>query len=83
MIFSTNLEGLCIKLYNSIFHKLELIVLYAEISIFIIIPCFQVCIHKMLQDPHIVKYYGQRSEGPRIYLFLEYAPGGELFDRIG
>lgn len=42
----------------------------------------EVCIHKMLQDPHIIKYYGQRTEGPRIYLFLEYAPGGELFDRI-
>ncbi|XP_065055969.1 serine/threonine-protein kinase Chk1-like isoform X1 [Rhopilema esculentum] len=42
----------------------------------------EVCIHKMLQSTHIVKYYGQRTEGPRIYLFLEYAPGGELFDRI-
>ena len=37
----------------------------------------------MLQDPHIIKFYGQRAEGSRIYLFLEYAPGGELFDRIG
>lgn len=37
----------------------------------------------MLQDPHIIKYYGQRSEGSKIYLFLEYAPGGELFDKIG
>eukprot|EP00112_Aurelia_sp_Birch-Aquarium-sp1_P000782 Seg1076.8 transcript_id=Seg1076.8/GoldUCD/mRNA.D3Y31 product="Serine/threonine-protein kinase Chk1" protein_id=Seg1076.8/GoldUCD/D3Y31 len=42
----------------------------------------EVCIHKMLQDPHIIKYYGQRSEGSKIYLFLEYAPGGELFDKI-
>ena len=42
----------------------------------------EVCIHKMLQDVHIVKFYGQRTEGKRLYLFLEYAPGGELFDKI-
>jgi len=42
----------------------------------------EVCIHKMLQDSHIVKFYGQRTEQNRMYLFLEYAPGGELFDKI-
>lgn len=42
----------------------------------------EVCIHKMLQDPHIIKLYGQRTEKDRIFLFLEYAPGGELFDKI-
>lgn len=42
----------------------------------------EVCIHKMLQDPSIIKYYGQRSEGSQIFIFLEYAPGGELFDKI-
>lgn len=45
--------------------------------------CIQVCIHRMLEHNHIVKFYGQRTEADRIYLFLEYAPGGELFDRIG
>lgn len=42
----------------------------------------EVCIHRMLEHNHIVKFYGQRTEADRIYLFLEYAPGGELFDRI-
>ena len=37
----------------------------------------------MLQDSHIVRFYGQRTEQERMYLFLEYAPGGELFDKIG
>lgn len=43
----------------------------------------EVCIHRMLTDPHIVRYYGQRREGNVEYIFLEYAAGGELFDRIG
>lgn len=37
----------------------------------------------MLQHSNIVKFYGQRTEAERIFLFLEYAPGGELFDKIG
>lgn len=37
----------------------------------------------MLKDDHIVKFYGQRTCGCVHYLFLEYADGGELFDRIG
>ena len=44
---------------------------------------FQICIHRMLQDVHVIRFYGQRSEGSKQYLFLEYAAGGELFDRIG
>lgn len=43
----------------------------------------EVCIHRMLTDPHIVRYYGQRREGNVEYIFLQYAAGGELFDRIG
>lgn len=42
----------------------------------------EVCIHKMLNDIHIIRYYGQRTENNNLYLFLEYAPGGELFDKI-
>jgi len=42
----------------------------------------EIAIHKMLNDPHIIRYYGQRTEGSIGYIFLEYAPGGELFDRI-
>lgn len=43
-------------------------------------------IHKMLSkppsNPHIIKYFGQRSEDTHEYIFLEYASGGELFDKI-
>lgn len=43
----------------------------------------EICIHRMLSDPHIIKFFGQRREGNIEYIFLEYAAGGELFDRIG
>lgn len=43
----------------------------------------EICIHRMLNDPSIIRYYGQRKEGHKEYIFLEYAAGGELFDRIG
>ena len=37
----------------------------------------------MLQDVHIIRFYGSRTDGDKQYLFLEYASGGELFDKIG
>lgn len=43
----------------------------------------EVLIHKMLNDPYIIRYFGQREDNGIGYIFLEYAPGGELFDRIG
>lgn len=43
----------------------------------------EVCIHKLLQHPHILKFFGKRTQGTIEYIFLEYAAGGELFDRIG
>lgn len=42
----------------------------------------EVYIHRRLKHEHIIKYYGHREEGPMHYIFLEYAPGGELFDKI-
>ncbi|XP_038064875.1 serine/threonine-protein kinase Chk1-like [Patiria miniata] len=42
----------------------------------------EVCVHRMMNDDHIVRFYGQRKEGNIQYLFLEYMSGGELFDRI-
>ncbi|XP_076678572.1 serine/threonine-protein kinase grp [Andrena cerasifolii] len=39
-------------------------------------------IHRMLSDPNIIQYFGKRSEPTMEYIFLEYASGGELFDRI-
>ena len=37
----------------------------------------------MLRHDNIIRYYGQRMRDNLTYLFLEYADGGELFDRIG
>lgn len=36
----------------------------------------------MLKHENIIKLYGQRLDGGIHYIFLEYAGGGELFDRI-
>ena len=43
----------------------------------------KVCIMKMLRHSNVVKFFGQRTQGNTHYLLLEYADGGELFDRIG
>jgi len=37
----------------------------------------------MCNHPHIVRLYGSRQDAANQYLLLEYASGGELFDRIG
>jgi serine/threonine-protein kinase Chk1 len=42
----------------------------------------EICIMKMLKHEHIIRFYGERKIGQFCYLFLEYADGGELFDRI-
>ncbi|XP_048772853.2 serine/threonine-protein kinase Chk1-like [Ostrea edulis] len=42
----------------------------------------EVCVHKLLGHETIIKFYGFRKDGKIQYLFLEYASGGELFDRI-
>lgn len=42
----------------------------------------EVYIHRRLKHENIIKYYGHREEGHLHFIFLEYAPGGELFDRI-
>ncbi|XP_046853378.1 serine/threonine-protein kinase Chk1-like [Xenia sp. Carnegie-2017] len=42
----------------------------------------EICIHRMLQDVHIIRFYGSRTDGDQQFLFLEYASGGELFDKI-
>lgn len=43
----------------------------------------EVCIQKFLQHPYILRYFGTRRQNDIEYIFLEYASGGELFDRIG
>lgn len=40
-------------------------------------------IHKMLQHPNIIRFFAMRQEVTKNYIFLEYAAGGELFNRIG
>lgn len=40
-------------------------------------------IHSRLRHPNIVRFFGQRQTIDNYYIFLEYAPGGELFDQIG
>ncbi|XP_064091729.1 serine/threonine-protein kinase grp [Macrobrachium rosenbergii] len=42
----------------------------------------EICIHRMLKHTNIIKFYGSRRENAMQYMFLEYAVGGELFDRI-
>jgi len=42
----------------------------------------EILIHRRLDHPNIIKFFGNREEGLVMYLFLEYARGGELFDRI-
>ncbi|XP_031618983.1 serine/threonine-protein kinase grp [Contarinia nasturtii] len=42
----------------------------------------EVCIQKFLQHTHILRYFGTRRQNEIEYIFLEYAAGGELFDRI-
>lgn len=37
----------------------------------------------MLKHDNIIGFIGQRIESNIHYVFLEYATGGELFDRIG
>jgi len=43
----------------------------------------ETAIHRMLSNSNIIQYFGKRSESNMEYIFLEYASGGELFDRIG
>lgn len=37
----------------------------------------------MLRHPNIIRFYGKRQELQQEYIFMEYAAGGELFNKIG
>lgn len=43
----------------------------------------EAAIHSRLKHPSIIRYFGHRHSKDNYYIFLEYASGGELFDRIG
>ena len=57
--------------------------MYMYSSAFHLAMHMQVCILKMLRHSNVVKFFGQRTQDNTHYLLLEYADGGELFDRIG
>lgn len=42
----------------------------------------EVLIHKTLNHENIIKYYSSFQQLDKFYILLEYASGGELFDRI-
>ncbi|XP_072938655.1 serine/threonine-protein kinase grp isoform X2 [Epargyreus clarus] len=42
----------------------------------------EAALHRALRHPHVLRCYGERDHRHLHYLFLEYAQGGELFDRI-
>lgn len=42
----------------------------------------EIMIHKNISHKNIIQFYGNRRDGQTEFMFLEYASGGELFDRI-
>ncbi|KAJ8731060.1 hypothetical protein PYW08_002473 [Mythimna loreyi] len=42
----------------------------------------EAALHRALRHPHVLRCLGERTHQGQHYMFLEYAPGGELFDRI-
>ncbi|XP_005104380.1 serine/threonine-protein kinase Chk1 [Aplysia californica] len=42
----------------------------------------EICILRMMEHKNVIKFYGYRKANEVQYLFLKYASGGELFDRI-
>ena len=44
----------------------------------------EVKLHKFLKHKHIIRHYGSRLHEPYNcqFIFMEYAEGGELFDRL-
>lgn len=43
----------------------------------------EAALHRALRHPHVLRCLGAREHLGQRYMFLEYAQGGELFDRIG
>ncbi|XP_028170330.1 serine/threonine-protein kinase grp isoform X5 [Ostrinia furnacalis] len=44
--------------------------------------CREAALHRALRHPHVLRCLGERAHQGLHYMFLEYAQGGELFDRI-
>ncbi|CAH0581059.1 unnamed protein product [Chrysodeixis includens] len=45
-------------------------------------PAREAALHRALRHRHVLRCLGERTHQGLHYMFLEYAPGGELFDRI-
>lgn len=43
----------------------------------------EAALQRALRHPHVLRCLGERTHLQHHYVFLEYAQGGELFDRIG
>lgn len=43
----------------------------------------ETCIHRAMAHPGIIRFFDIFADTKAYYLVLEYASGGELFDRIG
>ncbi|CAF5164291.1 unnamed protein product, partial [Rotaria sp. Silwood1] len=42
----------------------------------------EIDLHKLFRHENIIRFYGYKQQYSNYYLFLEYASGGELFDKI-
>ncbi|CAF1089074.1 unnamed protein product [Adineta steineri] len=42
----------------------------------------EIDLHKLFRHENIIRFYGYKQQYSNYYLFLEYAAGGELFDKI-
>ncbi|XP_053612903.1 serine/threonine-protein kinase grp isoform X2 [Plodia interpunctella] len=42
----------------------------------------EAALHRALRHPHVLRCLGERTHNDQLYMFLEYAQGGELFDKI-
>ena len=42
----------------------------------------EIMIHRVLSHKNVIQFYGNRRDDKIEFMFLEYATGGELFDRI-
>ncbi|CAF1500922.1 unnamed protein product [Adineta ricciae] len=42
----------------------------------------EIDLHKLFRHENIIRFYGYKQQYTNYYLFLEYAAGGELFDKI-
>jgi len=43
----------------------------------------EICIQKMLKHLNVVRFLGYKADGDIMFVLLQLADGGELFDRIG